>query len=84
MSTATLVYLKRAMVVRNLTISELAARSGVSRDTIGGAVRGKPISERSLAALVKALDLVAVHPLMHELGVEVAEEAPAQVGGPGG
>ena len=84
MSTATLPYLRRAMVLRGLTISELAARSGVNRDTLGAAAAGKPVSEKTLIAIVRALDLAPVSPSMRELGVQLVEEAPAPVGGPGG
>jgi len=83
MSAARLPYLRRAMLLRGWTISELSARSGVNRDTLGAAASGKTVSEKTLVRIVKALDLAPVSPAMIEIGARLAEEAPAQVGGPG-
>ncbi len=73
--------LGRALAVRGLSRSEFSARSGLTRETIGFAINGRPITPPTFKAIVAALDLCPVSAIAHELGAGVAE-APT-VGGPG-
>jgi hypothetical protein len=80
MSTVALPFLARALAVRSMTLLELSARSGVHRNTLARAARGRPISTRSSRRVIDALDQVPVSDRARELGLRL-EEAPTRAGG---